>query len=198
MNRRFFILFLSVLLLAGACNKKASEKKSFVFKENGSVIGTVKIDGKNVNISYKGKEYSSYYSKDKHKYKVNGIVVYEVKYKDYGFKLRDANGNLLWKIKIYPAEKIKISDNPENMNPYKIKFKDDYYAKVVKTNSDDDTETLMGKVKRKNNVVVFEGTQGSYSVEPNEFHYAFGTLLCPEIPDDQKLIIIAELLLRGY
>lgn len=52
----------------------------------------------------------------------NGTIEAEIKFDGEDFKLRKPDGSLLWKVKFYPGEKIKISDNEENENPYEIRM----------------------------------------------------------------------------
>ena len=59
-------------------------------------------------------------------YNASGDVIAEVKYKETGFKLRKPDGTLLWKIKV-KDNKVKVSDNAENKNPYEIKKKEGSY-----------------------------------------------------------------------
>lgn len=93
-------------------------------------VGLVGCKG-NTSVSVNGETYTSEMTKkDKKKYyDANKNVVYEVKYKDDGFKLRRASSALIWKIKLYD-EKIKISDNEENLNPYEIKMLENNEAKL--------------------------------------------------------------------
>ena len=115
---------------------------------------------------------------DKKKYyDANDNVVYEIKYKPDGFKLRTASSKLLWKIKLYD-DKIKISDNEENLDPYEIKIINSEEAKLVKNDA---------KLARLTN----EEVKGAYfpSLLINEIS---------EIPEDQKRIIMDELVLKGF
>ena len=104
-------LFLTVLV---SCN---SSTKNTIIKETSVANGT--------ESSSNG--YSSKMTKsDKKKYyDSNDNVVYEIKYKSDGFKLRTASSDLIWKVKLYD-NKVKISDNEENLNPYEIKITDTY------------------------------------------------------------------------
>ena len=109
---------------------------------------------------------------DKKKY-YNGsnTVVYEVKYKDDAFKLRTPSSDLIWKIKLY-ENKIKISDNEENENPYEIKKLDNGESKLEKADmtiersTADEARNLVYKIK--------------------------------EMPKDQQEIIVQELNAKGF
>jgi hypothetical protein len=57
----------------------------------------------------------------KRKYTLDtGPVVLEVKPGNGSFKLRKADGSLLWKVKM-EGNKIKVSDNEENRNPIELR-----------------------------------------------------------------------------
>lgn len=109
---------------------------------------------------------------DKKKYfNSSNTVVYEVKYKDDGFKLRTASSDLLWKVKLY-ENKVKISDNEENLDPYEIKKLDNGEAKLEKN----DTTIERGTADNARNLV--NSITG--------------------MPQDQKDILIAELKEKGF
>ncbi|GER59472.1 hypothetical protein [Patiriisocius marinus] len=141
-----------------------------------------------------GEDYTSEMTKsDKKKYKdTSGNVVYEVKYKSDGFKLRTANSDLLWKVKLYP-EKIKISDNEENEHPYEIKLIGILASKLVK----DDKELARLKMESGNAIITYKNGDEETSFKA----YYSSTLLINEIDEiaaDQKDIIIRELKAKGY
>src|SRR5215212_4754859 len=96
-------------------------------------VPNVTISGNTVDIAYGAQKlHGEQRDTGKRKYTVDGSVVkYEVKPNDEGgFKLRTADGKLLWKVKVTP-EKIKISDNEENNNPFELKVRDGDRVKVV-------------------------------------------------------------------
>ena len=139
--------------------------------------------------------YTSKMSKsDKKKYyDASNNVVFEVKYKPDAFKLRTAAADLLWKVKLYD-NKVKISDNEENLNPYEIKIINSTEAKLVK----DDTK--LGRL-------TFDSTSNQQVLTANgatpkniKGAYTPSTLvnLIPGIADDQKKILINELVLKGF
>ncbi|MCS6795816.1 MAG: tetratricopeptide repeat protein [Raineya sp.] len=110
---------------------------------------------------------------EKNKYAdAQGTGIAEVKVKDSdGFKVRTPDGQtLLWKIKL-AGDKIKISDNEENRNPYEIKRKEN---KMKITKNDTEIAELKGK---------------------NKFSEA--VMYLTEIPKPQRYIIVAELLMRN-
>lgn len=127
-------------------------------------------------------------------YDANNNVVYEIKYKPDGFKLRTASSKLLWKIKLYDA-KIKISDNEENLNPYEIKLVNNSTAKLVKN----DTKLARLTYTASSNTQTITSRNG---LEPKEIkgNYAPSLLInmISEISEDQKKIIINELVLKGF
>lgn len=116
-------------------------------------------------------------------------LVAEVKYKEDGFKLRDPEGNLLWKIK-FKEDKIKVSDNEENANPFEIKLKDTGKYKI---NSPD---TYLGALKYKDGSIRLEEGQLTYQIPASRNHPAYGVLFIESIPEDQRLMIMAQILNR--
>ena len=111
---------------------------------------------------------------------------------DAGFKIEAQDGRLLRKVKM-KEEKIKVSDNNENTNPFELKRKNDKYTVTgenmdlgkVKTYED-------GRVKGKNaaEATVFTAKYPTLSS-------AFASLLIPALPPEERGILFAELLLRG-
>jgi hypothetical protein len=172
--------------------KDASDKKTKVKSIDGALIAEI---GSNGNIDFSGKKLTSKRkNSEKIKYLVDGNEIAEVKTKDAdGFKVRDLNGNLLWKIKL-SAEKIKISDNEENKNPFEIKKS--YDGAKIKHNDEKigeikfDSETQKIKIKGREEKVLFE----TRAVKQTS---AYGVLILEKIPEVYRYIIISELLSRN-
>ena len=115
-----------------------------------------------------------------------GDVIAEIKYKETSFKLRKPDGTLLWKVNIND-NKIKVSDNPENKDPYEVKKKEGVY-KVKRHNEE------LGKVTFDGNNVKVKTPEGSFKLVSNNDSYAFGVLAMKKVPAEHRLIIMAELL----
>src|SRR6266849_3436943 len=103
---------------------------------------------------------------------------------------RTADGKLLWKIK-KSEDKVKISDNEENRNPYELKFKEDkikVYAPV---------DRLLGEVKYygDNQRVEVKDAEGHevYRARAVKVEPSFGVALLDRIPARERAIIMAEL-----
>lgn len=132
---------------------------------------------------------------DKKKYyNSNGDVVFEIKYKPDGFKLRTASSKLLWKIKLY-EQKIKISDNEENLNPYEIKILNTHEAKLEKGNQ------VLGRTSYntdKKEQVISTKNEATPVFINKSYSHSLLVMKIPSIPEDQKQIIIDELILKGY
>ncbi len=141
--------------------------------------------------------YSSKMTKsDKKKYyNKNGSVAYEIKYKTDGFKLRTESSQLLWKIKLYES-KIKISDNEENLNPFEIKIMGTYEAKLVKN----EIKIAKTKYDLKTQTQTVTYIDKSKKGSSKTMSYSPGVLIncIAQIPEDQKQIIINELIEKGY
>lgn len=133
--------------------------------------------------------------KDKRKYESeNGGRVAEVKPSDDGFKIRTPDGNLLWKVKIAP-DKVKVSNNEENNNPFELEWKGRERVKVTLEQNElgemkFDRDRQKVKVKDAGESEVFE----SNTERPSA---AYGVLLLQTIPQPERYIIMAELLARG-
>jgi len=159
------------------------EANTSISNANGVNIGGFNLDP--LEIYANGKKYLHKSKPNKHKFYTNGTMVYEVKFKESSFKLRDKNSNLLWKVKIYP-DKIKISDNEENENAYIIK---NYPEKIkIKRN---DIELTQVKLDQS---TLYANDKIIYKISNNPDSYAFAILAIDAIPVDQRIFILAELL----
>lgn len=155
----------------------------------------VKMNGENIKLEMGAKIIRSESTGDKRKYFYEaGSQIAEVKANDQeGFKLRGEDGKLLWKIKI-SSDKIKISDNEENANPFEIVKKADG-AKI------EFNETKLGEVKfykdRGKIKVKNASDREIFDTNTDKYSIAYGTLLLEEIPEELRFIIFAELLDRN-
>ena len=156
----------------------------------------ITIDGETVDIAYGGQELvGEPRDNGKRKYSVDGgEVYYEVKPgEDGGFKLRTAEGKLLWKVKLYP-DKIKISNNEENQNPFELKARDGNRTKVF---APGDKE--LGNVRFDGAKIDVENAAGQtqYTIASTKPTAAYGVLLLEAIPPQQRAVLAAEILARG-
>ncbi|HUR83470.1 MAG TPA: hypothetical protein VM733_22130 [Thermoanaerobaculia bacterium] len=158
-------------------------------------VPNVTISGNTVDIAYGGQKlHGEQRDTGKRKYTVDGALKYEVKPNDQGgFKLRTADGKLLWKVRVTP-EKIKISDNEENTNPFELKVRDAGRVKVV---APGDKE--LGNVRYDGTNIEVEnaGGQKQFSIPAKASSGAYGVLLLDAIPAEQRAILVAEILSRG-
>ena len=124
----------------------------------------------------------------------DGPVLYEIKPgDDGGFKLRNPDGSLRWKVKIAP-DKIRISNNEQNDNPFELKVKDPNRVKVF---APGDRE--LGNVRYAPNQIEVENTGGRviFTTDAPKPSGAYGVLLLEGIPERERYILVAELLSRG-
>ncbi len=174
-----------VILIVFSC--KENSNKTNVVSETSTVTPS--------NNNSSADDYTSKMTKaDKKKYyDASGNTVFEIKYKPDGFKLRTASSQLLWKIKFYD-NKLKISDNEENLNPFEIKLTEANKAKLVKN------ETTLAKTSY--NLEKKEQVLSSENESPEFFNQNYSPSLLvskiTDIPNNQKQIIIKELILKGY
>lgn len=131
----------------------------------------------------------------KRKYALDdGPVLYEIKPgDDGGFKLRNPDGSLRWKVKVYP-DKVKISDNEENRNPYELKARADHRVKVLAPGGRE-----LGNVRYAAEKIDVETADGKviFSKRSPAPAGAYGVLLLEDIPARERYILVAELLSRG-
>ena len=125
----------------------------------------------------------------KRKYSIGAAdVSYEVKPGDDGFKLRTADGKLRWKVKLYP-DKVKISDNEENKNPYELKTREGDRVKVFGPGERERGNVRGGEVENIVGRTLYRVDGGAKA--------AYGVLLLDQIPEAERYILVAELLARG-
>lgn len=133
----------------------------------------------------------------KRKYQVDGgPVMFEVKPDNdsEGFKLRLADGSLRWKVKVAP-EKIKISDNEQNANPFELKVREGDRVKVVAPGDREIGNVRLDSAGAKTEVEAAGKTV--FVVEGSRPSGAYGVLLLDSVPQVQRYIVLAELLSRG-
>ncbi|MFK7813892.1 MAG: hypothetical protein AB8B59_15460 [Maribacter sp.] len=153
-NYLVLLLFISLFI-----NCKEEVKTTTTRPSGTTTVNTGKLTSKMTKADKK-----KYYNSD-------NTVVYEVKYKDDSFKLRSSSSDLLWKIKLY-ENKVKISDNEENLNPYEIKKMENGESKLEK----DDTTIERSTASNARNLIS----------------------KITEIPLDQQEILINELKAKGF
>lgn len=166
--------------------RSAGGSKSFTVVEKGNAIeidlpGGVRLIGEPAG--------------DKRKYRrgAGGPAICEVKPGDAGFKLRTTDGKLLWKVKL-AEDKIKVSDNEENANPYSIKTKYPDKAKVVDAAEKELAEVRFGPDKTK--VKGADGAELWVTESPRRRSASFGVLVLERIPEEHRAILMAEILAR--
>lgn len=159
-------------------------------RADGSEVAVIHRSGENIEIRAGGAVlHGDQKSTGKRKYSSGSGTAYEVKPGDSGFKLRTADGKLRWKVKITP-EKIKISDNEENNNPFELKMKEGDRFKIVAP-GDRELGSVRGtSVQDTSRKELFRAEGGSSSA-------AYGVLLLDAIPETERYILVAELLARG-
>jgi len=127
--------------------------------------------------------------KEKRKYySAANEMKYAVKFSDDGFKLRDHNEQLLWKVKWYD-DKIKIADNEEMTDAYEIKLRDEGKLKLERN------EKLITDLRL--NAADEWLTIASYQVQGVGISLAPGLLLINDLTDTEKIILMAEVRAKG-
>jgi hypothetical protein len=128
----------------------------------------------------------------KRKYtEAGGKVVVEVKSDADAFKVRTPDGRLLWKVKL-TDDKIKVSDNEENRNPYELKMKEDKVKVEENEQSLGEVKYYADKIKVKD-----ASDKDMFETRSTRRSAAYGVLLMSRISESERYIIMAELLSRG-
>lgn len=166
--------------------RSAGGSKSITVVEKGNALEIVLPNGDRLVGDPKG---------DKRKYRraPGGPQVLEVKAGDGGFKLRTTDGKLLWKVKI-AEDKIKVSDNEENANPWSLKTKYEDKVKVVDASEKEIAEVRFYPDKTK--VKSAAGAELWECASPRRRSAAFGVLALDRIPEEHRAILMAEILAR--
>jgi len=130
-----------------------------------------------------------------HQGSVSGEAFVEVKISDTGFKVRTPDSKLLWKVKV-ADDKIKVSDNEENLNAWTLKTKYDDKVKV-----EDPSEHEIGEVRfnaESGKIKVKDASDKElFVLESGKRSAAYGVLLMSAVPEQYRDVIIAELIARG-
>ena len=150
-----------------------------VTTNSGQRVMEVSPSGSDLTVTYDGGVLHGRRKGEKRKYES-----VEVKYGDEGgFKVRTLDGKLLWKVKVTP-EKIKVSDNEENKNPFELKIKE---AKVKVYAPG---EKLLGEVRaRPDHVEIGE----KYRAAGTNAAAFYGVALLDGVPARERAVIFAEL-----
>jgi len=164
----------------------AISANAITIQKTGKIFGIINNNGA-FSFTFAGHDYTSKLNGDKRKYEGNKEIV-EVKYKDEGFKVRTADGKLLWKVKI-TEDKIKISDNEESKNPWELKISESGKAKVKKEDKE------IGKVKFDQSKKEIQTSE--FIIKADKLSLAYCILLINEIPERDKFIIMTEIIAKG-
>ncbi|TWP29412.1 hypothetical protein ETU09_02915 [Apibacter muscae] len=172
-------------------SEKASDPTNYsteyvLYNTEGKAVGG--FDPKKHKILYNSQTYTAKEKEGKRKYYSNGTLTYEVKIKEDTYKLKNSSSKLLWKVKTYP-DKIKISDNEENMNPFEIKNKNDT-IEISKNGN------ILYSVKI-SGTDIFVNDKSKFKLSKAMDNYALGILSIEEIPMEQRLFLLMEYLYQN-
>ncbi len=183
---------------APAAPATAAAGSILVTSADGSKSWTIVADSAHVDVSVAGGErYIGDQSGEKRRYRraSTGAAFVEVKTSDNGFKVRTPDSRLLWKVKL-DDDKIKVSDNEENRNPWVLKTKYDDKAKVLDPAEKEIGEVRFYKDSGKVKVKDAAGTE-RFTSATTKASASFGVLLMSGVPEEYRAIIMAEILARG-
>lgn len=176
-----------------ACNPGSTSTDASTFSitdANNALLAEVSISEQEITVSGKEVVLTGIVKKDKRKYYTSSNAMeYAVKFSDDGFKLRDRNEQLLWKIKWY-EDKIKIANNEEMGGAYEIKLREEGKVKLEKN------DALVTELRLTETEAVAR-VSDTYSVEGCGVSLAPAILLMPELKEYEKFIIMAEIRAKG-
>ncbi len=182
------------IILLSACTFTASHNSSGGYTINSftdETLATIKLQSDEVTVTTSGGSLIGVAKRsDKRKYYNSGnTMIYAVKMDDDGFKLRDGNEQLIWKIKLY-EDKLKIANNEEMISAYEIKLREQGKLKLERN----DTEI---KSIRLSEGAEWYTVDNRYKINGFGVSLAPGILLIDEVKDNDKFIIMAELVKRN-
>lgn len=183
---------------AASAEQPAAASTTVIAPAAGGEPLTIAIDRDKIEVQAGGRHIFGQTKGDKrfyHQGSIAGPAFVEVKISDAGFKLRTPDSQLLWKIKI-ADDKIKVSDNEENLKPWTLKTKYDDKVKV-----EDPAENEIGEVKFSSDTgkikVKDAADRELFVLRSGKRSAAYGVLLMSGVPEQYRDVIIAELIARG-
>lgn len=124
-----------------------------------------------------------------------GSVMLKADDRDYGFKIvtADANRKVLWKVRLYP-DKIKISDNDDDVAPRRIRTESPERATLAGPN-----EEPLGEIVFDGKETVVKNSEGKerYRKATGKLEPAYAVFLFDRMPMTEKYIMLAELIARN-
>jgi hypothetical protein len=157
----------------------------------GEELATISISSDEITVNDKdGRLIGVAKRDDKRKYyNTSNTMVYAVKLDTDGFKLRDGNEQLIWKVKLY-ADKLKIANNEEMYSAYEVKLRDDGKLKLERN------DTEIKSIRVSESIDAYD-VDGNYRIEGFGRSLAPGILMISDLKEREKFIIIAELAKLG-
>lgn len=183
------ILTVATLYACSPSSSSGTKSSSFSVSDTRKDVTTEVSISDNIVVSGPAGTITGIAKKDKRKYYTSSNEMrYAVKFSDDGFKLRDHNEQLLWKVKWYD-DKIKISNNEEMNNAYEIKLRDEGKLKLERN------ESLITEV-RLNATDEWLDIE-NYKVRGVGISLAPGLLLIKDLEEMEKIILMAEIRAQG-
>jgi hypothetical protein len=182
-----------VIILLSACTVIDSSNSSgqYVIRSaSDSELATITISSDEITVSDEAGQLMGVAKRsDKRKYyDPSNTMVYAVKYDDDGFKLRDHNEKLIWKVKLY-EDKLKLANNEEMSNGYEIKLRD---GKLKLEHNEKEIKSI-----RLTESTDWYDVEGTYKIKGFGLSLAPGILMINDLSEREKFIIVAELAKRG-
>lgn len=155
------------------------------------VLAEINLAGNKARIKYKDQLILATKTPAGSNYRtVKGDILFSVRHHADDLKIYDSKNKFLWKVKRY-QDKLKISNNLQNLNAWQIKFKDKNKASIY---SPDATKVYF--IRTDGNKMKLKNSQGKALFELNSkiLRPAFAAIIIAEMDQLIRLIIIAELL----
>jgi hypothetical protein len=171
--------------------ERGRENQYYIRDKSNNTVGLIDLDYP-VTIKWRETSINRVVKGDKSKYRNgNNENIYEIKYSDEGFKLRNDDGRLLWKVK-YKESRLKISDNEEMTSAFEIK-QDGQAAEIKK-----DQKPVQSIDLGSSSVPVMINTsRETFTIAGPSKNLSLAILAIEDIPADQQLILVTEILLSG-
>ncbi len=183
----------TLIVLLSACtfsNNNAGSGNYIIHSSSDEELARISISSNEISIhDDEGQLIGTAKRADKRKYyNPSNAMVYAVKLDDDGFKLRDGNEQLIWKIKLY-EDKLKVANNEEMNSAYEVKLRD---GKLKLERNDTEIKSI-----RVSESTDWNDVEGRYKIQGFGLSLAPGILMINDLKEREKFVIIAELAKRG-
>ncbi len=184
------LLFILILCSVSSFGQSVGVGEYIVTSLQNELIASVKIDDRQTVLDFSGEQFYGIAKRPEKRKYFDGSdqMTFAVKYGDASFKLRNANEQLLWKMKIYDGY-LKLSDNEEMTSAFRIAFSDSGKLKVKQDGEEQYAIRFDQQAPR------FKA--GGYFLMNFKNSLATGILLIEEIPMRERIVLASEVIRAG-